>query len=35
MFAGIDVSRVTELAPISMSGNYLDRVRKLVSVRFW
>lgn len=34
MFAGIDVSRVTELAPTSMSGNYLERVRKLVSVKF-
>jgi 4-hydroxymandelate oxidase len=34
MFAGIDVSRVTELAPLTMSGNYLDRVRKLVSVKF-
>jgi isopentenyl diphosphate isomerase/L-lactate dehydrogenase-like FMN-dependent dehydrogenase len=34
MFAGIDVSRVTGLAPASMSGDYLDRVRKLVSVKF-
>ncbi|MEP6885829.1 MAG: alpha-hydroxy acid oxidase [Gammaproteobacteria bacterium] len=34
MFAGIDVSRVTQLAPLSMAGNYLDRVRKLVSVKF-
>jgi 4-hydroxymandelate oxidase len=34
MFAGIDVSRVTELAPASMSGDYLERVRKLVSVKF-
>lgn len=34
MFAGIDVSRVTELAPTSMSGDYLERVRKLVSVKF-
>ncbi len=34
MFAGIDVSRVTELAPSTMSGNFLDRVRKLVSVKF-
>jgi 4-hydroxymandelate oxidase len=34
MFAGIDVSRVTQLAPPSMSGDYLERVRKLVSVKF-
>jgi 4-hydroxymandelate oxidase len=34
MFAGIDVSHVTELSPSNMSGNYLDRLRKLVSVKF-
>lgn len=34
MFAGIDVSRVTELAPATMSGNFLERVRRLVSVKF-
>jgi 4-hydroxymandelate oxidase len=34
MFAGIDVSRVTELSPSNMSGNYLERLRKLVSVKF-
>ncbi|HEV7610467.1 MAG TPA: alpha-hydroxy acid oxidase [Steroidobacteraceae bacterium] len=34
MFAGIDVSRVTALSPSNMSGNYLERVRKLVSVKF-
>lgn len=34
MFSGIDVSRVTELAPPTMAGDYLERVRKLVSVKF-
>jgi len=34
MFAGIDVAHVTELSPSNMSGNYLDRLRKLVSVKF-
>jgi 4-hydroxymandelate oxidase len=34
MFAGIDVSHVTELSPSNMSGNYLERLRKLVSVKF-
>jgi isopentenyl diphosphate isomerase/L-lactate dehydrogenase-like FMN-dependent dehydrogenase len=34
MFAGIDVSRVTGLSPLNLSGNYLDRMRKLVSVKF-
>jgi isopentenyl diphosphate isomerase/L-lactate dehydrogenase-like FMN-dependent dehydrogenase len=34
MFKGIDVSRVTELSPSNMSGDYLERVRKLVSVKF-
>jgi 4-hydroxymandelate oxidase len=33
MFAGIDVSHVTELSPSNMSGNYLERLRKLVSVK--
>ncbi len=35
MFAGIDVSRVTELSPSNMSGDYLERLRKLVSVKFF
>jgi len=34
MFAGVDVSRVTGLSPSNMSGEYLDRLRKLVSVKF-
>jgi 4-hydroxymandelate oxidase len=34
MFAGIDVSRVTQLLPTSLSGNYLERLRKLVTVKF-
>jgi 4-hydroxymandelate oxidase len=34
MFTGIDVSHVTELSPSNMSGNYLERLRKLVSVKF-
>jgi 4-hydroxymandelate oxidase len=34
MFAGLDVSHVTELSPSNMSGNYLERLRKLVSVKF-
>jgi 4-hydroxymandelate oxidase len=34
MFAGIDVSHVTELSPSNMSGDYLERLRKLVSVKF-
>ena len=34
MFAGVDVSHVTELSPSNMSGDYLDRLRKLVSVKF-
>jgi (S)-2-hydroxy-acid oxidase len=33
MFAGIDVSRVTQLSPTSLSGNYLEHLRKLVSVK--
>jgi 4-hydroxymandelate oxidase len=34
MFAGIDVSHVSELSPSNMSGDYLERLRKLVSVKF-
>jgi 4-hydroxymandelate oxidase len=34
MFAGIDVSRVTEHSPANMSGDYLKRLRKLISVKF-
>jgi len=34
MFAGIDVSRVTQLSPTSLSGNFLERLRKLVTVKF-
>jgi 4-hydroxymandelate oxidase len=34
MFAGVDVSHVTELSPSNMSGNYLERLRKLISVKF-
>jgi (S)-2-hydroxy-acid oxidase len=34
MFAGIDVSRVTALSPTNLSGNYLERLRKLVTVKF-
>lgn len=33
MFAGIDVSRVTQLLPTTLSGNYLERLRKLVTVK--
>ncbi len=33
MFAGLDVSRVKELTPTNMSGNYLKRLRDLVSVK--
>jgi (S)-2-hydroxy-acid oxidase len=33
MFAGIDVSQVTQLSP-NLSLNYLDRLRKLVKVKF-
>lgn len=33
MFDGIDVSRVTELSPSNMSGNYLARLRRLVKGR--
>ena len=31
MFAGIDVSRVTEISPVNMSGNYLKRLRDLAA----
>jgi (S)-2-hydroxy-acid oxidase len=34
MFTGVDVSRVTEISPSNMSGDYLQRLRKLVSVKF-
>jgi 4-hydroxymandelate oxidase len=34
MFAGIDVSRVTQLSPTNLSENYLERLRRLVSVKF-
>src|SRR5216683_1769724 len=34
MFAGIDVSRVTQLPPTNLSGNFLERLRKLVTVKF-
>jgi 4-hydroxymandelate oxidase len=34
MFAGIDVSRVTQLPPTNLSVNFLERLRKLVSVKF-
>jgi 4-hydroxymandelate oxidase len=33
MFAGLDVSHVTELSPSNMSGDYLQRLRTLVSVK--
>jgi 4-hydroxymandelate oxidase len=33
IFAGIDVSQVTQLAP-NLSVNYLERLRKLVTVKF-
>src|SRR5260221_14001032 len=34
MFAGIDVSRVTQLLPTNLSVNFLERLRKLVTVKF-
>ena len=34
MFAGIDVSRVTQLSPTYLSRDYLERLRKLVTVKF-
>jgi 4-hydroxymandelate oxidase len=34
MFAGIDVSRVTQLPPTNLSVNFLERLRKLVTVKF-
>jgi 4-hydroxymandelate oxidase len=34
MFAGIDVSRVTQLSPTNLAENYLERLRRLVSVKF-
>jgi 4-hydroxymandelate oxidase len=33
MFAGIDVSQITQLSP-NLSVNYLERLRKLVTVKF-
>jgi 4-hydroxymandelate oxidase len=33
MFAGIDVSRITQLSPLNLSGNFLERLRKLVTVK--
>jgi 4-hydroxymandelate oxidase len=35
MFAGIDVSRVTQLSPTNLSISYLERLRKLVGVKFF
>lgn len=34
MFAGIDVSRVTQLSPRHLSMEFLERLRKLVTVKF-
>ncbi len=34
MFVGVDVSRVTQLLPTTLSGDYLERLRKLVTVKF-
>jgi isopentenyl diphosphate isomerase/L-lactate dehydrogenase-like FMN-dependent dehydrogenase len=34
MFAGVDVSRVTQLLPATLSGDYLERLRELVTVKF-
>lgn len=34
MFAGLDVSRVTELSPTNLSINFVERVRQLVTVKF-
>jgi 4-hydroxymandelate oxidase len=34
MFAGIDVSRVTQLSPTILSVQFLERLRKLVTVKF-
>src|SRR6202140_1434508 len=34
MFTGIDVSRVTPISPTTLTGNYLGRLRKLVTVKF-
>ena len=34
LFAGIDVSGVTQLAPTFLSVKFLDRLRKLVTVKF-
>jgi isopentenyl diphosphate isomerase/L-lactate dehydrogenase-like FMN-dependent dehydrogenase len=35
LFAGIDVSQVTQLSPTNLSVSYLERLRKLVSVKFF
>jgi 4-hydroxymandelate oxidase len=34
MFAGIDVSRVTQISPTNLSVQFLERLRKLVTVKF-
>jgi 4-hydroxymandelate oxidase len=34
MFAGIDVSRVTQVSPTILSVQFLERLRKLVTVKF-
>jgi 4-hydroxymandelate oxidase len=34
MFAGVDVSRVTQLPPNNLSVNFLERLRKLITVKF-
>jgi 4-hydroxymandelate oxidase len=34
MFAGIDVSRVTQVSPTNLSVQFLERLRKLVTVKF-
>jgi isopentenyl diphosphate isomerase/L-lactate dehydrogenase-like FMN-dependent dehydrogenase len=34
MLAGVDVSRVTQLAPLNLSVSFLERLRKLVTVKF-
>jgi 4-hydroxymandelate oxidase len=34
MFAGIDVSRVTQISPTILSVQFLERLRKLVTVKF-
>jgi isopentenyl diphosphate isomerase/L-lactate dehydrogenase-like FMN-dependent dehydrogenase len=34
MFAGLDVSRVTQISPTILSVQFLERLRKLVTVKF-